>query len=136
MKMSEAMMSSMLVAAFLPSSVYAWGPAPPAPIDKQWKKYLETPPPSAVSLAANLTSRADAIAQDLQNRHLHGEFDMVTSGGGDLNAYSLGIEMILNRTGLRPVRRGGVSGGGWMSFELALKGEQTTLQKTTCRMAL
>ena len=32
------------------------------PIDKTWQTYLDTPPQRAVQLAANLTSRADAVA--------------------------------------------------------------------------
>lgn len=50
------------------------------------------------------------------------------SGGGDLNAYYLGIEQIFGRLGLAERRHAGASAGGWMSFELALKGEQRTLE--------
>lgn len=62
-----------------------------------------------------------------------GDVDLVCSGGGDLNAYHLGMEMIFGRmeaksSAVRRQRRGGASGGGWITFEYVLKGENRTLQ--------
>ena len=57
---------------------------------------------------------------------------MVCSGGGDLNAYYMGIEMVLSRAQLlhaKEMRHAGTSAGGWMSLvERALKGERRTLE--------
>jgi len=102
-----------------------------AAIDKTWQQYLDTPPPKAVQLAAELAARADLVAKSLStvdNVTISGEFDVVCSGGGDLNAYYMGIEMVLRRAGLKEQRHAGTSAGGWMSFEIPLKGEARTLQ--------
>lgn len=98
-------------------------------IDKTWQSYLDNPPAKAVSLAEELATRADGVAKSLNTTALsiEGEFDMVCSGGGDLNAYYLGIDMVVKRAGLQERRHGGASGGGWITFELALKGENRTL---------
>lgn len=107
-------------------------------MDKQWQAFLDAPPLRAVDLAAELQSRADKIAADLVSKPEDmgtplGDIDLVCSGGGDLNAYYLGMEMILSRvaahsTSLRQHRRAGASGGGWIIYELALKGENRTLE--------
>lgn len=106
-------------------------------LDETWSKFLETPPQTAVEMAANLTVRAQSVADAfIQNGTVVNflleakEFDVVCSGGGDLNAYYMGIEMVFSRARLsaRELRHAGTSAGGWMSFERALKGEQRTLE--------
>ena len=46
----------------------------------------------------------------------------------DLNAYYAGIEQVFKRLALPEQRHAGASAGGWLSFELALKGERTSLE--------
>ena len=98
------------------------------PIDALWSQYLDSPPAAAVSLAAALEARADNVTATLLNAGAGsfnvslGNFDVVCSGGGDLNAYYMGIEQVLSRLEarvptMREHRHGGVSAGGWMSFE-------------------
>ena len=101
-------------------------------VDDDWLNYLETPPARAVSLAQNLSSRAANVASRVKASWNHTgplatNFDVVCSGGGDLNAYYLGIESIFRRLRLPEQRHAGASAGGWLSFELALKGEETSL---------
>lgn len=117
-------------------------PSPPAcsaSIDKTWLEYLEKPPAMAKTMASELQSRAEEVAKRIKSETswwkpltLQGDYDVVASGGGDLNAYYLGVMMVLRRlgsaAGLREQRLAGASGGGWMSFELVLKGEATTLE--------
>ena len=107
------------------------------PIDDKWRSYLETPPSKAVQMASELTARAESVALSVKTNGTvfpamasAKEFDVVCSGGGDLNAYYMGIEMVLARAGLNAVekRHAGTSAGGWMSFELKLKGERRTLE--------
>ena len=102
------------------------------PIDAKWSQYLDSPPAAAVSLAAALEARADNVTASLLNAGAGsfnvslGSFDVVCSGGGDLNAYYMGIEQVLSRLEarvptMREHRHGGVSAGGWMSFENAVR---------------
>merc|ERR1711865_804381 len=106
-------------------------------MDADWQSFLVSPPARSVSMAQNLSTRADAIVDALGTApsfSMSGDFDVVISGGGDLNAYYLGVDMILSRllerntTTLKQQRRAGASGGGWISFEIALKGQQRTLE--------
>jgi len=98
-------------------------------IDETWSTYLEEPPEKAASLAEKLASRADDLTKGmLVNSRLLSPFDVVCSGGGDLNAYYIGAEMIIKRLRLPERRHRGASAGGWMSLELALKKEQITLE--------
>jgi len=103
-------------------------------MDKDWQSFLDNPPARAVEMAANLSARADTMVAAIGPKPLKmkGDFDVVISGGGDLNAYYLGVDMIMSRLGnettLKQHRRAGASGGGWISFELALKGQLRTLQ--------
>jgi len=105
------------------------------PIDAAWRAWLDAPPERARNLTAALAARADQVAASISEAGSDalGDVDLVCSGGGDLNAYYLGIEMVLSRVAaatstLRQHRRGGASGGGWIIFELALKGEARTLE--------
>ena len=99
-------------------------------IDDTWSTYLEEPPSKAVSLSEKLASRADNLVAGLvvKSSPLVSVFDVVCSGGGDLNAYYMGAEMIIKRLDLPEERHAGASAGGWMSLELALKKEQITLE--------
>lgn len=113
-----------------------------ASIDKQWQAWLDTPPTKSATLAADLQARADNVtAQLLHSKQAAllssgalGDIDLVCSGGGDLNAYYLGMHMVLSRLAAKAPksvalkRRAGASGGGWITFELALKGETRTLE--------
>ena len=103
-----------------------------------WQEWLDAPPPHAVDLANQLAVRAKNVSASLldpaaRSNSVLGDIDLVCSGGGDLNAYYLGIEMILSRvsqrspTTVKQYRRAGASGGGWVIMELALKGEARTL---------
>ena len=121
-------MASHLLLLFLTCSVAAASD----PIDKTWQQYLDTPPQKALNLTAALESRADATAAALlanlsatgMTLFIQTPFDVVCSGGGDLDAYYIGIEQIFRRvkasngTSLLDVRRhAGASAGGWISFE-------------------
>ena len=76
-----------------------------ASIDKQWQAWLDAPPPKSATLAADLQARADNVtAQLLHSKQAAllssgalGDIDLVCSGGGDLNAYYLGMHMVLSR---------------------------------------
>jgi hypothetical protein len=122
--------SSVACPAKAPSALLQWR-AHMNRLDTTWQSYLDAPPAKATALAANLSARADAVAAGLaSNRSLavSGDFDVVCSGGGDLNAYYMGIEMVIKRAALAEQRHGGASAGGWLSFELALKGEVRSLE--------
>jgi len=99
-------------------------------MDKQWQSWLDSPPQNATKLAADLQGRANGIVSSIGAiPSILKNLDLVCSGGGDLNAYYLGMDMIFSRIpSINQHRRGGASGGGWITFEMALKGEQRTLQ--------
>lgn len=126
-------------------------------VDKQWMDWLNTPPPEVVQEAALLNARADQITAELlatpsANLSL-GEIDVVVSGGGNWDGYFMGVQMLLSRleaatarsqpgsqdtwsiagsgthvANVTVVRHAGASAGGMMPFEVALKGENLTLQ--------
>ena len=106
-----------------------------SPLDATWARYLETPPPRAVVLADALSARADEVTSSLDPAALAvtGPVDVVCSGGGNLDAFYMGVAMVLARVeagsgALEWHRSAGASAGGMMSFELALKGERLTLE--------
>jgi len=103
-------------------------------LDQEWLQMLETPPQRAVDLANELSKRASTIADGLIGTMKPlGDMDVVVSGGGNFDAYYMGISMILNRVEqhskelVHRMRWAGASAGGMMPFELALKGENNTL---------
>lgn len=105
-----------------------------ADIDATWSKYLEQPPEQAAALARELAQRADGLAAVLPRSGLalHGDLDVVVSGGGDYDAYYMGIAMVLDRAarlsgGFTMQRYAGASAGGMMPFEWQLKGENATV---------
>ena len=117
-----------VLAVFAAPAVMATTTSSPS-LDAQWLKYLEMPPLRAVSAAAVLMKRADAIIQALPRAlNLTGHIDVVCSGGGNLDAFYAGVRMVLARAPALSLRRfSGASAGGMYPFELALKGERTTL---------
>jgi hypothetical protein len=76
-----------------------------------------------------LNERADSIAESLPSAlAVTGDFDVSVSGGGNYDAYWMGISMVFDR--LRAVRQHrftGASAGGMMPFEQVLKGANATL---------
>lgn len=97
--------------------------------DDCWMSYLQSPPQAAVDLAQELTTRATSIAASLpENLQISGDFDVSVSGGGNYDAYWMGISMVLSRVkAIRQHRFTGASAGGMMPFEQVLKGENATL---------
>jgi hypothetical protein len=88
-----------------------------------------------VTRAEALTSRADTIAASLSSSPLNinlEDIDVVCSGGGNYDAFYMGVHMILDRVaankGWNIHRHAGVSAGGMMPMEIALKSESTTLK--------
>jgi len=54
--------------------------------------------------------------------------DVVVSGGGNYDAFYMGVQMILSRVSAVGISRyAGTSAGGMMPFEVALRGERDTL---------
>ena len=99
-------------------------------IDDTWMQFLSSPPLASVELAQQLQARANGLAQGLaadKNLSLHNELDVVISGGGNYDAYYMGIRMVLGRvseldsSSFTTVRHAGASAGGMMPFEVALK---------------
>ena len=92
--------------------------------------FLETPPQEAVDLATELTERAVQAVEGLYANDpnvplaLSGDIDVVVSGGGNYDAYYMGIAMVLERAKTRPDgseafvihRHAGASAGGMMPF--------------------
>ena len=70
--------------------------------------FLETPPQEAVDLANELTQRAQSEVEGLYATDpsiqlaLSGDIDVVVSGGGNYDAYYMGIAMVLERAKTRP----------------------------------
>lgn len=97
--------------------------------DNCFMSYLKSPPQAAVSLANQLSARADTIASALPaSLQVSGDFDVSVSGGGNLDAYYMGVAMVLSRVpAIRQHRFTGASAGGMMPFELLLKGQNATL---------
>ena len=62
-------------------------------VDEAWLSFLESPPHAALQQAEALSSRAEALAATLDNVSL-GEFDVVVSGGGNFDAFYLGVVMV------------------------------------------
>jgi len=57
-----------------------------------------------------------------------GNFDLVISGGGNLDGYAMGFHMVASRVkALNLKRSAGASAGGMLPFEIALRGETATL---------
>ena len=69
--------------------------------------FLETPPQEAVDLATELTERAVQAVEALYANDpnvplaLSGDIDVVVSGGGNYDAYYMGIAMVLERAATR-----------------------------------
>jgi len=101
-----------------------------ASLDAQWKQYLEEPPAASAHQAEAIRARADGLAQDLRPNQTLGIVDIVISGGGNFDAYYLGVQQIFDRVQpktLSLARYAGASAGGMAPFELQLKGENSTL---------
>lgn len=100
-------------------------------VDDQWMKYLENPPPEAVTRVQELQKRADTlVANNLTTTLFAGrDVDVVISGGANYDAYYFGVAQIFSRANLSQVRFAGASAGGMAPFELVLKGETKTLQE-------
>ncbi len=101
-----------------------------APVDDAWNMYYREGTPSAYNTTKSLLKRAESLAAPLRsvNLSVSGDVDMVISGGGNLDAYYMGIQTIFNRVpSLRMHRYAGASAGGMMPFEFALKGESLTV---------
>ncbi|GMI45630.1 hypothetical protein TrCOL_g13784 [Triparma columacea] len=117
----------MLCCCFIPSSSSA------RELDDVWRTYLTSPPPHAISLASDLKARADSLASEIQSSSLAvdlSDIDVVVSGGGNYDAFYLGVQMMMSRLEgprINVARYAGVSAGGMMPFEVALKGEDATL---------
>lgn len=96
--------------------------------DTQWMDWLQSPPQEAIELTKTLTQRAEKIAAALpKSLKVSGDVDVVVSGGGNLDAFFLGVYSVLKRIpSIRMHRFAGASAGGMMPFEIALKGEATT----------
>mmetsp|Transcript_2898 Transcript_2898/g.6099 ORF Transcript_2898/g.6099 Transcript_2898/m.6099 type:complete len:433 (+) Transcript_2898:69-1367(+) len=99
-------------------------------IDDAWRQYLETPPNEVKNLAMTLEKEADDLAATFGSMAVDlSDIDVVVSGGGNLDAFWMGASMILSRISSANVKRqAGVSAGGMMPFEIALKGELNTLE--------
>ena len=101
-------------------------------IDDVWKEYLETSPREVKTLARGLEKEADDLVGTLGGASLAvdlSDIDIVVSGGGNLDAFWMGASMVLSRlSGTNAKRQAGVSAGGMMPFEIALKGESGTLE--------
>jgi len=104
-------------------------------LDDTWQAWLDTSPPLSVSMADELSDRADVLVtqMDLSNLDVTGEFDVVTSGGGNYGAFYMGVSMVFSRvadqtTDVSFARHAGASAGGMLPFEIALKGERKTLE--------
>ena len=73
--------------------------------DEQWLQWLDVPPPAAANAAIALSARADRAAGALLSAPEVGKVDVVCSGGGNLDAFYMGIRMILSRAPIiAPVR--------------------------------
>ncbi|GMI14254.1 hypothetical protein TrVE_jg1145 [Triparma verrucosa] len=103
-------------------------------IDDAWRSMLVEPPSEAIDAANELQQRADSIADSLKKIELAydlTDIDVVCSGGGNYDAFYMGASMVLSRLSkdqANVARWAGVSAGGMMPFEIALKGETTTLE--------
>jgi hypothetical protein len=97
--------------------------------DDCWISYLESPPLEAIQLAQNLSARADSITAALpESLKVTGDVDVSVSGGGNYDAYWMGVSMVLSRVrALQMHRFTGASAGGMMPFEQVLKGYNATL---------
>ena len=104
--------------------------------DKQWMEWLIHPSAEAKNVAVALTERANRLMNEetiLSNDSFVGELDVVVSGGGNLDAFYMGVHMILSRAnrttkgGWNVRRWSGASAGGMMPFELLLRGETEVL---------
>ena len=86
-----------------------------------------------MTIAAELGATADALASTLAHRSLalNGEMDVVVSGGGNYDAYYMGVRMVLERaassnsSNFTLMRRAGASAGGMMPFEVAKRDTDT-----------
>jgi len=85
-----------------------------------------SPPAADKALATDLAERAAKVGLGL-GIATHSEFDIVVSGGGNLNAFSIGIQSVLLAAGLNVVRWAGTSGGADGTFDVILKGVKMTM---------
>lgn len=94
-------------------------------------KWLEAGfPDEAIQSAQNLSARADHLVAGVDKLDIPNEVDVVCGGGGNYDGYYMGVSMVLQRMQSKIIveRYAGASAGGMMPFEVALKGEQQTLQ--------
>ena len=101
-------------------------------LDDEWKAMLNNPPAKAVQEYDDLALRAAVLVSRITELKVTGEIDMVCSGGGDYDAYYLGVAMVASRVeaakkGLVIPRYAGASAGGQAPFEMSLKGENATI---------
>lgn len=113
-----------------PLLVYYMALATAAPVDEVWESYFRDLTPSSLDQTGRLLRRAEVLAAKLNSLNLsvRGDVDVVVSGGGNLDAYYLGVQTVFNRIAtLRIHRFSGASAGGMMPFEFLLKGETRTV---------
>ena len=100
-------------------------------MDHEWLARLVSPGNRAIEAADRLSRRADALVATVGDVEPLGPVDVVCSGGGNIDAYYMGVAMVLTRLEARGLltqkRTAGVSAGGMLPFEIELKGEATTL---------
>ena len=105
-------------------------------VEDTWSQWMKNPPLAARDAEAALAKEADLAVGKLMAKPVNplGDIDVVYSGGGNLDAYALGVSMVLSRLeqrsrggALRVQRYAGASAGGMTAFELALKGEVLTV---------
>eukprot|EP00520_Triparma_pacifica_P012385 CAMPEP_0118672084 /NCGR_PEP_ID=MMETSP0785-20121206/22350_1 /TAXON_ID=91992 /ORGANISM="Bolidomonas pacifica, Strain CCMP 1866" /LENGTH=399 /DNA_ID=CAMNT_0006567019 /DNA_START=34 /DNA_END=1230 /DNA_ORIENTATION=- len=107
-------------------------------IDDRWLGFLANPPQKSITIAETLEAKAQDLVTNLlvsnpsvpMSVDLR-DIDVVVSGGGNYDAFYLGVQMVFSR--IRPMstigisRYAGTSAGGMMPFEVALRGERDTL---------
>jgi len=106
--------------------------------DKQWMSWVTTRQYPSVNASTKLSERADDLLRSVTNipdSSRVGDVDIVVSGGGNLDGFFLGVQMILDRANrtfpgaIDAQRFAGASAGGMMPFELLLRGESEILQE-------
>lgn len=122
-------MRALFLFALLAPCLSATDPCKENDPDNCFMSYLQSPPQAAITLANQLSARADTIAAALPaSLPVSGDFDVSVSGGGNYDAYYMGVAMVLSRVpAIRQHRFTGASAGGMMPFELLLKGQNATL---------
>jgi len=119
-------------AALAGSSSSSMGAAyTPDELKETWRKYLEEPPERAVKTTDELLSRAETLVATLPDKiSVTGDVDVSISGGGNLDAFAIGVYSVLARVpSIRMLRFSGSSAGSQLAFELVLKGERVTVDQ-------